>query len=323
MLQKKVLIKFGSKCNLKCAHCHCYKVEYSFNLDILNYIRDSKFNIIVFGGGEPLMYFDLIKKIVLNLNDPCIEYRFVTNGFFLTPDNIAFFNEHNFRVAISYDGRAGNRGGCPESLKYIKHLKNHVLATTVYEDNIDLSQLFADVQRLSEEYGTVPQSFPNFIHQTQINPNYDMVNEDTATKYIKQICTLLETDIRRIALGHKQNIGAVIKKLPEIFKQNNWKIGVSCCNENKIMLTADGRFMLCPYGNTYVGDIYTGVDWNLVESFIPERCKSCDLWSVCGNTCVENITENECYIFKNIYRHYLKLLDKYKLTKENIENISW
>ena len=39
----------------------------------------------------------------------------------------------------------------------------------------------------------------------------------------------------------------------------------ACCR----LLWTDG-FMACPYGTNFVGDIYTGVDWNKVDELTPK-----------------------------------------------------
>ena len=97
--------------------------------------------------------------------------------------------------------------------------------------------------------------------------------------------------------------------------------GVRCCNENKVSLAINGDFLLCPYDDIVVGNIYEGIDWDKVESYIPERCKNCPLWESCMNTCIANITENECYISKVLHKHFYKLMDKYGYTYEQLEEL--
>ena len=46
-----------------------------------------------------------------------------------------------------------------------------------------------------------------------------------------------------------------------------------CINERMLPLAVDGRFMACPYGTNFVGDIYTGVDWNKVDELTPKNAK--------------------------------------------------
>ena len=35
-----------------------------------------------------------------------------------------------------------------------------------------------------------------------------------------------------------------------------------------------------PYGHIKIGDIYNGIDWNLVNSYKPERCKNANYGSM-------------------------------------------
>lgn len=77
--------------------------------------------------------------------------------------------------------------------------------------------------------------------------------------------------------------------------------------------------MLCAYGHHFVGDIYSGLDLEKVASYMPDRCKHCQLWRRCKNTCIANITENECKISKAMYRYFEERLERLGI-KEKVEN---
>ena len=63
---------------------------------------------ISFMGGEPLLNFALIKKIILYLTENFADwkkkYDMTTNGYFLTDEVIAFLIEHEVGILISFDG---------------------------------------------------------------------------------------------------------------------------------------------------------------------------------------------------------------------------
>lgn len=310
-MQKKLILKLGGKCNLSCAHCHCLKVNYEYNSDIINYINQNIYDEITFSGGEPLMYISLIKDLVKKINH-CGRYKIVTNGSNIEDEDIIFFNNNNFTVYFSYDGEDGNRE--KPQLCFAKHelLKRKGLAVCVYKNNSDMKKLDEDVEIFARKNYINKYYFPNFIHQTDLSSNLNMVDKDTLVRYISFICEQMEEEIKNYKI-----LGANIESLPVL----NWCVnnmfiekkerGVACCRENKISLAINGDFLLCPYGDKVVGNIYSGIDWMLVESYIPDRCKKCNLWNLCMNTCIENITENECVIFKILYRHLKKLKDKY------------
>jgi len=62
---------------------------------------------IKFFGGEPLMEFNLLKKVVLYLEDRYSNhpkgYSISTNGTLLTLDILSFLNAHDFRIYVSLD----------------------------------------------------------------------------------------------------------------------------------------------------------------------------------------------------------------------------
>lgn len=65
---------------------------------------------IIFIGGEPLLEFPLIKKIVLYINqkarqfDVKLSYDITTNGMLLNEEILAFFKKHKIKFLLSLDG---------------------------------------------------------------------------------------------------------------------------------------------------------------------------------------------------------------------------
>lgn len=313
---KVLVLKLGSNCNLECPHCHCAEMHFDLNEDIFVYIKNNPIRRITFSGGEPLMYFPLIKYIMEKCGKE-YAYKFVTNATLITDEMVGFFNQYDTYVCVSYDGEEGNRDKCDPKYKIISKLKNNGLSVTVYNSNMNFEKLFWDIASLQEKNDLHSyyrgQFFPNFAHQTALSPSADLTKKQ-AQEYVVQFARQLECEC--IALNGGENI----RKLPLLsgvlkrwFFKRNYKNGVRCCNPNIENMTISGDFLLCPYNTIKVGDIYTGIDYALVDSYKPERCKSCELWDICKNPCIMNITDNECYIFKTLYKHFLKLVKKYNL----------
>lgn len=111
-MSKQLILIITYKCNLNCSYCPIIKKNESISwdiskksLDLFNKLKDSKKEIKFFGG-EPLLEFNLIKKIVeynRNLNKN-VKYELTTNGIFLDKDKIDFFKKQNFELRISIDG---------------------------------------------------------------------------------------------------------------------------------------------------------------------------------------------------------------------------
>lgn len=106
---KKILaLEITQNCNYKCKYCFEGNNILSksgildFNVACI-YLDKLPFGSqIRFFGGEPLMYFNLVKKIVKKY--PQHSYSLVTNGSLITEKIAEFLTENNFSVGLSYDG---------------------------------------------------------------------------------------------------------------------------------------------------------------------------------------------------------------------------
>lgn len=320
---KILVLKLGGQCNLHCSHCHCKRVDFKFNPDIIKYIKDNHFTRITFSGGEPLLYWQYIKQII-DIFKRDMQYKIVTNATLLNTDIVNTLNEYNVHVGISFDGDNHSRDYTviPKAM-LVKQLKNKSLVTLYSEDNEDIDKLIQDINKCKCRYEIKESNnhWLNFVHQTGLNPN-EKITRNIARNYCLYIANKLELDFLNYRMrGFSINeCSMLVMCFNKWIRKRNVR-GIKCCNEQTIVMTISGKFLLCPYDEQYVGDIYTGIDWNKVESYIPDRCKKCDLWQSCMNTCIANITDNECYISKVIHRHFYKLMAKYNVSYEKLEQI--
>ncbi|MBW2977575.1 radical SAM protein [Candidatus Woesearchaeota archaeon] len=100
------------KCNLGCSYCPTIKANRIMkwgvakrSLDLFSKLNSSDLEIKFFGG-EPLLEFELIKKIVkynksFNKN---FKYELTTNGILLDKRKIDFLKKNNFELRVSIDG---------------------------------------------------------------------------------------------------------------------------------------------------------------------------------------------------------------------------
>lgn len=121
----KILLQLTQRCNLRCRYC-VYSEEKNFgtrshsNKDMsyetakkaidfyMEHSVDCEEKAIGFYGGEPLLQFDLIKKIIAYCNDVFrghkIIYSITTNGTLLTDEVIDFLVENQVYITVSLDG---------------------------------------------------------------------------------------------------------------------------------------------------------------------------------------------------------------------------
>lgn len=121
---KALCLHIAHDCNLRCEYCFASKGDYKSGrslmseevaLKAVDYLVDnsgSRLNIeIDFFGGEPLMNFDVVKKVVEygrsieKERDKKFYFTITTNGMLLNEEIINYINMHMDNVVISIDGR--------------------------------------------------------------------------------------------------------------------------------------------------------------------------------------------------------------------------
>lgn len=105
-------------CNLRCSYCYAENGQYNDTgemseetaykaIDFMVSKSSEEHLGICFFGGEPLLKFDLIKKIVnycKNIDDKTFHYSMTTNGTLISKEIQEFIAENKIKVQISIDG---------------------------------------------------------------------------------------------------------------------------------------------------------------------------------------------------------------------------
>ena len=121
---KALCLHVAHTCNLNCSYCFASQGRYqgeralmSFEvgkraMDFLIENSGSRRNLEVdFFGGEPLMNFDMVKKLVAycreqeKIHNKNFRFTITTNGVLLDDDSIDFINREMSNVVLSLDGR--------------------------------------------------------------------------------------------------------------------------------------------------------------------------------------------------------------------------
>jgi len=109
-------IDVTENCNMACSYCFTWgrtkrklklgmgKRQIDFFLDHIVY--DKRYNELSFWGGEPLLEFNLIKKLILytERKSSRIVFGGTTNGLPLNEDRLKFLRDHRAKFMISLDG---------------------------------------------------------------------------------------------------------------------------------------------------------------------------------------------------------------------------
>ena len=121
---KALCLHIAHDCNLACKYCFAGEGEYQGDRSLMSYevgkqaldflIQNSgnRRNLEVdFFGGEPLMNFDVVKKLVAygreqeKIHDKHFRFTLTTNGILIDDDVIEFANKEMDNVVLSIDGR--------------------------------------------------------------------------------------------------------------------------------------------------------------------------------------------------------------------------
>lgn len=115
-------IDLTNQCNFRCTYCYIDRnkevIDPKKFRDLLDRLMEQKdaypFREIVFvlAGGEPLLYFDIFKQMVLAIEDfqktygkgVRTEILTITNGSLITDEKAKFMKEHKVKAAVSFDG---------------------------------------------------------------------------------------------------------------------------------------------------------------------------------------------------------------------------
>lgn len=179
-----LVLQLTQQCNFRCSYCvyggNYYTREHSNqkltwetakkSLDFFaEKSRGEQESSICFYGGQPLLEFELIKKIVdyseVKLKHRILSFSMTTNGDLLNDDNIDYIVKHNFRIMISLDGGESThnanrrlKGGQPTfkkvydniiniKRKYPDFFNSRMTYNSVFSNSTDVEEalgLFAD-----------------------------------------------------------------------------------------------------------------------------------------------------------------------------------
>ena len=320
-VSKRLLIKLGTQCNLGCTHCHQVQKNSSLNPDLIPWIQNQSFDRITFSGGEPLMYFPLIRQIMETLGKN-VTYRMMTNGTLLTKNICDYLGTYpHIVLGISFDGfNSGRDESIPIKWKVLKDYKHSFGISSCFSNpNKSFQEVFRDIHLVHKNNGLPLRPFDfykiNFLHQTADAPNI-FVTKAVADKFILESTFQVEKLFYCLAQNVGGLDGMVQNLLSRWYKPKSFCHGCACCNENMISVNIDGTFSLCPYGKVLIGDIKQGIDWNAVETSVPKKCRSCEFWKICSCSCVANVTGHECYINRKMIPAVAMLARDYRVEEK-------
>lgn len=311
----KYTLCITQQCNMRCQYCYIDKKDTEMSLSIAKKIVDfifkntpSKEKIdIGFFGGEPLLEFELIKKITETIenhpsfNKKLVELTVVTNGTIFSDEIADFLNEHHIGFCLSCDGPPfvqdtlrclqdgkGSSSIVTNTIRRAKETLLSVLVNAVYH----------------------PQTFRYLPHVVEYLASLGLkriyLNPDFSAPWSKKEAELLSEIYGQIS---KQYIDFYLQKKPHFISLIDSKIAVILGEGYKPLdrcKMGTGEFAFTPSGNIYpcerligtdtgnghcIGNIASGLNREQMSCKtapgmeINTECISCSLKDYCMNWC--------------------------------------
>ena len=162
---RKIVLMLGTACNFNCIYCvqHDNKPRFKKQISpqVMEWLEKVAYQMpmklkprIHFYGGEPLLYKEQIHQVIDHFGDD-FDYLIVSNGSYLTDEDVDYFNEHNVHFALSNDGpntkitRQIDMFDDPEFVARFNRLKSREVDGVISALNQDFYAFFDHVEKHS------------------------------------------------------------------------------------------------------------------------------------------------------------------------------
>lgn len=334
---KAMCLNVAHDCNLRCEYCFAAKGDFGtgrelmpFNvgkkaIDFLIKNSGSRHNLeLDFFGGEPLMNFEVVKKIVRYARDEekkhnkNFRFTMTTNGLLLTDDKIDFLNKEMSNVVLSLDGRKdvndrlritpNGKGSYDVIVPQYKKLiaerkdKDYYVRGTFTKHNLDFTK---DVLHMNE-LGFAQLSIEPVVSDPTLD--YSIKEEDLETVF-KEYENLANTIIKNKKSGNNFNFFHFMIDLEQGPCAIKRLRGCGCGNEY-IAVTPKGDIFPCHQfvGNDdwKMGNVIDGTfnkdlknRFSMANVYTKEDCKNCWAKFYCSGGCNANNWQYEGNILKS------------------------
>lgn len=305
---RRINLMMGNKCNFKCRYCiqtgnvadqeskNLSKNTIKYIHHLVNIRPDYLHKLLIsFWGGEPLLYWNIIKQTVFEFGD-VLDYNIVTNGALLTKDKVDYINEHNISLVVSNDGPCSKktRGfnvledeSFMNLFRQVNHKSVDFCLSAYNQDLFSLWNYFED--KLGKDINIfyeplivtwdMPKDLYNFDYEAfekTMNDIVDTAYNELLKGKIGRSYLFLDTFVPRI------NAFLDGKQIPDI----------DCCQMRRMInLDLDGNIYACHNSCNKIGTVADDFDdiednyYASIEASNLSDCDVCDFRFLCGYGC--------------------------------------
>ncbi|HLP47047.1 MAG TPA: radical SAM protein [Candidatus Kapabacteria bacterium] len=330
---KQVVFEVSQLCNLQCSYCvyggsyyyHRKNSSKSLSFDTSRKVIDffseifgkrlQKELTVGFYGGEPLINFDVIEKIVdyskKVFPNWVLRFTITTNGTLLDDRMIHFLVKNNFSLMVSLDGNEKNHDSrrifpdgsgsfhlIIENIEKIKNIDNEYYNERVsfiitYSNDLPIEDVFHFF--LSDDrvrMNTVQFSPVNHL-DTDYYDRYQYDKATAATSISAAVNRITGKKIQKIPLAPiEQDLFNQFADLDKKLKRRRLSfLSGSCLFDNRLYIDTDGAFHICEKMNDRFpfGDCEKGFDFfkmnQITHAFmdlIKIKCLGCEARFLCS-----------------------------------------
>lgn len=271
-----------------------------------------------FGSGEPLMRFDLLKKIVTAANaraaalGKSISYDLTTNATLVTAEIASFLAENPFSIRVSCDGPASlhnrfrpMRGGRPSYVAVERGLR--ILLDRV-GDRVTVNTVICGTTRLGDVWDWATSLGVRHFHVIKVGAQEgrDVALRETELadfrSDLEAICEAMKADLRAgLVPVNYQPITKVVRRLmmPEPITRFCGVAG------SYLGVASNGQIYPCfrhlGLEEYRFGDVWTGVDDAKRRDFLGREAADVDSRPVCRDCWARYLCGGGCYADSVVY----------------------
>lgn len=323
---KALCLHIAHDCNLACKYCFAGEGEYKGDRSLMSYEvgkkaldflvanSGSRRNLEVdFFGGEPLMNFDVVKKLVAygreieKEKDKNFRFTLTTNGVLLNDDIIEFANKEMDNIVLSIDGRK-------EVHDYMRPFKN---GAGSYDLIIDKFKKVAESRNQTKYYvrGTFTHYNLDFVKDvlSLADEGFEQISVEPVVAGPEEPYAIREEDIPVICEGYDALAKEMLKRKKEGrgFHFFHYMIDLSGgpCVYKRLSGCGSGTEYLAvtPWGDLYpchqfvgeeqfcLGNVDEGIrntelrdTFKLCNVYAKEECRNCFAKFYCSGGCAAN-----------------------------------
>lgn len=310
---KRVYIMLGNACNFSCRHCiqegTCHNSianEQSLSADVVEYLNRLQklkpFNekiSILFWGGEPLLYFDSVIRIVQQLGTDNFKYSMVSNGSLLNPNIALMLNTYGIHFTLSHDG-----------INTEKVRGHNVLEEQFFLDSfakIEHKSINSIISAYNCDYYEIWSYFDSIVPDVHINFEFLMCNWDMPkdlysfnfNKYRNSVNKVVDNAFTQTITGKigrefflLSNVRDNVLNTINLIRNNKPLPTYPTCSQMRTVLNIDctGNVYSCHNYPYKIGTIYNDfvtLLGNYDKGFSNNHsdCLACDYFPICRGGC--------------------------------------